>query len=141
IPPVALLDPASGGVEPPSPESLEFTSRLIETKLADFGVEVKVLAAYPGPVITRYEIEPATGVKGSQVVNLAKDLARAVAGVDPRRRDRAGQVLHGARAAQPEAADGAPVGDHRFQGVPGRAFAAYRGARQGHRWPAGGGRP
>ncbi|HRG72904.1 MAG TPA: DNA translocase FtsK, partial [Thauera aminoaromatica] len=78
IPPVALLDPASGGVEPPSPESLEFTSRLIETKLADFGVEVKVLAAYPGPVITRYEIEPATGVKGSQVVNLAKDLARAL---------------------------------------------------------------
>ncbi|MHB1373524.1 MAG: DNA translocase FtsK [Thauera sp.] len=78
IPPLALLDPASGGVEPPSPESLEFTSRLIETKLADFGVEVKVLAAYPGPVITRYEIEPATGVKGSQVVNLAKDLARAL---------------------------------------------------------------
>ena len=78
IPPVALLDPASGGVEPPSPETLEFTSRLIETKLADFGVEVKVLAAYPGPVITRYEVEPATGVKGSQVVNLAKDLARAL---------------------------------------------------------------
>ena len=78
IPPVGLLDPASGGVEPPSAESLAFTSRLIETKLADFGVEVKVLAAYPGPVITRYEIEPATGVKGSQVVNLAKDLARAL---------------------------------------------------------------
>jgi len=78
IPPVGLLDPASGGVEPPSPESLEFTSRVIETKLADFGVEGKVLAAYPGPVITRYEIEPATGVKGSQVVNLAKDLARAL---------------------------------------------------------------
>ncbi|MDX9884853.1 DNA translocase FtsK [Thauera sp.] len=78
IPPVSLLDPASGGVEPPSPETLEFTSRVIETKLADFGVEVKVLAAYPGPVITRYEIEPATGVKGSQVVNLAKDLARAL---------------------------------------------------------------
>ena len=78
IPPVSLLDPATGGVEPPSPESLEFTSRVIETKLADFGVEVKVLAAYPGPVITRYEIEPATGVKGSQVVNLGKDLARAL---------------------------------------------------------------
>ncbi len=78
IPPVSLLDPAIGGGEPPSPETLEFTSRLIETKLADFGVEVKVLAAYPGPVITRYEVEPATGVKGSQVVNLAKDLARAL---------------------------------------------------------------
>ncbi len=78
IPPVGLLDPASRDVEPPTQEALEFTSRLIENKLADFGVEVKVLAAYPGPIITRYEIEPATGVKGSQVVNLAKDLARAL---------------------------------------------------------------
>ena len=84
MPPLALLDPASGDVEPPSAETLEFTSRLIETKLGDFGVEVKVLAAYPGPVITRYEIEPATGVKGSQVVNLAKDLARALSLVSVR---------------------------------------------------------
>jgi S-DNA-T family DNA segregation ATPase FtsK/SpoIIIE len=61
-----------------SPESLEYTSRLIEKKLGDFGVQVKVLAAYPGPVITRYEIEPAVGVKGSQIVNLVKDLARAL---------------------------------------------------------------
>jgi DNA segregation ATPase FtsK/SpoIIIE, S-DNA-T family len=78
LPPLALLDQPSGEIEPPSAESLEFTSRLIETRLADFGVEVKVVAAYPGPVVTRYEIEPATGVKGSQVVNLAKDLARAL---------------------------------------------------------------
>jgi S-DNA-T family DNA segregation ATPase FtsK/SpoIIIE len=78
IPPLSLLDLPSGDVEPPSAETLEFTSRLIENRLADFGVEVKVLAAYPGPVVTRYEIEPATGVKGSQVVNLAKDLARAL---------------------------------------------------------------
>jgi S-DNA-T family DNA segregation ATPase FtsK/SpoIIIE len=61
-----------------STETLEFTSRLIEKKLSDFGVSVKVLAAYPGPVITRYEIEPAVGVKGSQIVNLVKDLARAL---------------------------------------------------------------
>jgi S-DNA-T family DNA segregation ATPase FtsK/SpoIIIE len=51
---------------------------MIEKKLRDFGVEVRVVAASPGPVITRYEIEPATGVKGSQVVNLAKDLARSL---------------------------------------------------------------
>src|SRR3990172_2294173 len=57
--------------------TLEFTSRLIEKKLSDFGVAAKVLAAYPGPVITRYEIEPSVGVKGSQIVNLVKDLARA----------------------------------------------------------------
>ena len=49
-----------------APETLEFTSRLIERKLADFGVSVKVLAAYPGPVITRFEIEPAVGVKGAR---------------------------------------------------------------------------
>jgi len=84
IPPLVLLDPPSGNGEPPSAESLEFTSRLIETKLGDFGVEVKVLAAYPGPVITRYEVDPATGVKGSQVMNLAKDLARALSMVSVR---------------------------------------------------------
>jgi DNA segregation ATPase FtsK/SpoIIIE, S-DNA-T family len=84
LPPLALLDVASKDVEPPSAETLEFTSRLIERKLADFGVEVSVLAAYPGPVVTRYEIEPATGVKGSQVVNLAKDLARALSLVSVR---------------------------------------------------------
>ena len=54
------------------------TSRLIEKKLKDFGVEVRVVAASPGPVITRYEIEPAVGVKGSQVLNLSKDLARSL---------------------------------------------------------------
>jgi S-DNA-T family DNA segregation ATPase FtsK/SpoIIIE len=54
------------------------TSRLIEKRLKDFGVEVRVVAASPGPVITRYEIEPALGVKGAQVVSLAKDLARSL---------------------------------------------------------------
>ncbi|MDE2132694.1 MAG: DNA translocase FtsK 4TM domain-containing protein [Betaproteobacteria bacterium] len=78
LPPLALLDAAESQGETLSPETLEFTSRLIERKLADFNVEVKVLAAYPGPVITRYEIEPAVGVKGSQIVNLVKDLARAL---------------------------------------------------------------
>jgi S-DNA-T family DNA segregation ATPase FtsK/SpoIIIE len=84
LPPLALLDEPSHDVEPPSPETLEFTSRLIERKLADFGVEVKVLAVYPGPVITRFEIEPAVGVKGSQVMNLVKDLARALSVVSIR---------------------------------------------------------
>jgi DNA segregation ATPase FtsK/SpoIIIE, S-DNA-T family len=65
-------------VESVTPETLEMTSRLIEKKLKDFGVEVRVVAASPGPVITRYEIEPATGVKGAQIVNLAKDLARSL---------------------------------------------------------------
>ncbi|MDP3348494.1 MAG: DNA translocase FtsK, partial [Hydrogenophaga sp.] len=59
-------------------QTLEMTSRLIEKKLKDFGVDVRVVAAAPGPVITRYEIEPATGVKGSQIVNLGRDLARSL---------------------------------------------------------------
>ena len=78
LPPLHLLDPAEEAVETASPEALEFTSLMIERKLAEFGVEVKVVSASPGPVITRYEIEPATGVKGSQIVNLAKDLARTL---------------------------------------------------------------
>ena len=78
LPQVDLLDEPPSRQETVSAETLEMTSRLIEKKLKDFGVEVRVVAASPGPVITRYEIEPATGVKGSQVVNLAKDLARSL---------------------------------------------------------------
>ena len=78
LPQVDLLDGALIRQETVAPETLEMTSRLIEKKLKDFGVEVRVVAAAPGPVITRYEIEPATGVKGAQIVNLAKDLARAL---------------------------------------------------------------
>jgi S-DNA-T family DNA segregation ATPase FtsK/SpoIIIE len=79
LPQVDLLDAAPSRIEATvTPESLEMTSRLIEKKLGDFGVEVRVVAAQPGPVITRYEIEPAVGVKGSQIVNLAKDLARSL---------------------------------------------------------------
>jgi S-DNA-T family DNA segregation ATPase FtsK/SpoIIIE len=78
LPQVDLLDGALTRQETVSPETLEMTSRLIEKKLKDFGVEVRVVLAQPGPVITRYEIEPATGVKGSQIVGLAKDLARSL---------------------------------------------------------------
>jgi S-DNA-T family DNA segregation ATPase FtsK/SpoIIIE len=78
LPPLHLLDEPEKRVAVISSETLEFTSRLIEKKLLDFGVEVKVVAAYPGPVITRYEVEPAVGVKGSQIMNLVKDLARAL---------------------------------------------------------------
>jgi S-DNA-T family DNA segregation ATPase FtsK/SpoIIIE len=84
LPQLNLLDQAEGSAVVLSTETLEFTSRLIEKKLLDFGVEVKVVAAYPGPVITRYEIEPAVGVKGSQVINLVRDLARALSVVSIR---------------------------------------------------------
>lgn len=84
LPPLHLLDEPTSVVELQSPETLDFTSRLIERKLMDFGIEVKVLVAFPGPVITRYELEPAPGVKGSQVTNLSKDLARALSVVSIR---------------------------------------------------------
>jgi len=78
LPAIGLLDAPSESQETVSADTIEYTSRLIEKKLSDFGVRVTVVAAQAGPVITRYEIEPATGVKGSQIVNLAKDLARAL---------------------------------------------------------------
>jgi S-DNA-T family DNA segregation ATPase FtsK/SpoIIIE len=78
LPQVDLLDGAQTRQETVAPETLEMTSRMIEKKLRDFGVEVRVVLAQPGPVVTRYEIEPATGVKGSQIVGLAKDLARSL---------------------------------------------------------------
>ncbi len=78
LPQVDLLDAAPSHQAGVDNQTLEMTSRLIEKKLKDFGVEVRVVAAAPGPVITRYEIEPATGVKGSQIVNLGRDLARSL---------------------------------------------------------------
>ena len=84
LPPLSLLDEVATQVETVSAETLEFTSRVIESRLGDFGVQVKVVSAQPGPVITRYEIEPALGVKGSQIVNLSKDLARALSLVSVR---------------------------------------------------------
>jgi DNA segregation ATPase FtsK/SpoIIIE, S-DNA-T family len=118
LPPLHLLDPADAAVETASAESLEFTSRLIERKLREFGVEVKVVAASPGPVITRYEIEPATGVKGNQIVNLSKDLARALSVISIRVVETIpGKHVHGAGDPQPQAPDRAPVRNPRLQGL------------------------
>lgn len=84
LPGLSLLDPIPEPSEAVASETLTYTSGLIESRLADFGVQVRVVTAQPGPVITRYEIEPALGVKGAQVVNLAKDLARALSLVSVR---------------------------------------------------------
>jgi S-DNA-T family DNA segregation ATPase FtsK/SpoIIIE len=84
LPALSLLDnppPREGGY---SPEALEAMSRLVELKLADFGVEAEVVAVHPGPVVTRFELKPAAGVKSSQISNLAKDLARSLATVSVR---------------------------------------------------------
>jgi DNA segregation ATPase FtsK/SpoIIIE, S-DNA-T family len=84
LPSMSLLDdppPKEGGY---SSEALEAMSRLVELKLADFGVEAEVVAVHPGPVVTRFELKPAAGVKSSQISNLAKDLARSLATVSVR---------------------------------------------------------
>lgn len=80
IPPISLLDPPEEHKESGySEEALEHMSRLLEEKLGDFGVSVEVVEVNPGPVITRFEIKPAAGVKVSKISNLAKDLARSLA--------------------------------------------------------------
>jgi len=78
LPPLDMLDEPHD--QPPgySEDALKALSKQVELKLADFGVEVEVVAVHPGPVITRFELEPAAGVKSSQIMNLAKDLARGL---------------------------------------------------------------
>ncbi len=84
LPPLDLLD--DPGVHEPSysAEALEAMSRLVELKLKDFGVDVDVVAVHPGPVVTRFEMRPAPGVKASQITALAKDLARALSTISVR---------------------------------------------------------
>ncbi|WP_194711120.1 DNA translocase FtsK [Noviherbaspirillum soli] len=78
LPGLTLLDAADGTTIDISAEELEQTGQLIEQRLKEFKVPVTVLGAGAGPVITRYEVEPATGVRGAQIVGLMKDLARAL---------------------------------------------------------------
>ena len=85
LPPLSLLDkPAAKKVQSFSEQSLESMARLLEKKLMDFNIEVHVVAIHPGPVITRFEIEPAPGVKSAQISNLASDLARSLSVVSLR---------------------------------------------------------
>lgn len=83
-PPLALLDSATQQASSYSTEALEAMSRLVELKLRDFGVEVEVVSVHPGPVVTRFELNPAPGVKVSQISALAKDLARALSAISVR---------------------------------------------------------
>lgn len=84
LPPIALLDP------PPPPkggfsmEALAAMSRQVEIKLLDFGIEVSVVAVHPGPVITRFELQPAPGMKAARVTSLSRDLARSLSTVSVR---------------------------------------------------------
>jgi S-DNA-T family DNA segregation ATPase FtsK/SpoIIIE len=84
LPALSLLDEPGARELSYSEEALEAMSRLVEIKLRDFGIEVEVVAVQPGPVITRFELRPAPGVKVSQISNLAKDLARALSAISVR---------------------------------------------------------
>ena len=84
LPPLSLLDDPPERPPTYSEEALEAMSRLVELKLRDFGVEVEVVAVHPGPVVTRFELNPAPGVKVSQISNLSKDIARALSAISVR---------------------------------------------------------
>ncbi|MFC4762949.1 DNA translocase FtsK [Dyella koreensis] len=84
LPPLSLLDEAPPQGPGYSEETLEVLSRQVELKLKDFKIEAKVVGVYPGPVITRFELEPAAGVRGSQVSSLDKDIARGLSVVSVR---------------------------------------------------------
>jgi len=84
LPPLTLLDEARHTGKGYSPEALEVLSRQVELKLKDFRIEARVVGVYPGPVITRFELEPAPGIRGSQISSLDKDIARGLSVVSVR---------------------------------------------------------
>jgi S-DNA-T family DNA segregation ATPase FtsK/SpoIIIE len=84
LPPLGLLDDPGEREPSYSSEALEAMSRLVELKLKDFGVDVEVVAVHPGPVVTRFEMRPAPGVKASQITALSKDLARSLSTISVR---------------------------------------------------------
>jgi len=78
LPPLRLLDEAVRSGKGLSTDALEALSRLVEIKLKDFNIDVEVMAVHPGPVITRFEMQPAPGIKASKITGLSKDLARSL---------------------------------------------------------------
>ncbi len=84
LPPLSLLDEPKQQVKGYSPETLEALSRQVELKLRDFRIEVQVVGVFPGPVVTRFELQPAPGIKGSQISSLDKDIARGLSVVSVR---------------------------------------------------------
>ena len=84
LPSLSLLDEPTAPAKPVSEASLEAMSRQVELKLADFGIEVEVVAVHPGPVVTRFELQPAPGLKVSKVSGLSKDLARSLSTISVR---------------------------------------------------------
>ena len=134
LPALSLLDdppPKIGGY---SAEALEAMSRLVEIKLNDFGVEAEVVAVHPGPVVTRFELKPAPGVKSSQISNLAKDLARSLATVSVRVVEIIpGKPYVGLEIPNEVARARRARRDREVAGLRRPEVAAHARARQGHR--------
>ncbi len=84
LPSISLLERPNRTVNPISEEDLERVSRLVEVKLLDFSVDAKVVGVYPGPVVTRFELDLAPGVKVSKITGLSKDLARSLSAISVR---------------------------------------------------------
>ena len=84
MPSFDLLERADKHENPLTPEEIEGISRLVEEKLADFNIEATVVGVFPGPVITRFELDLAPGVKVSKISGLSKDLARAMSAISVR---------------------------------------------------------
>ncbi|HET8940360.1 MAG TPA: DNA translocase FtsK 4TM domain-containing protein [Rudaea sp.] len=84
LPPLSLLDEPKQQAKGYSEEALEALSRQVELKLKDFRIDAQVVGVYPGPVITRFEMQPAPGIKGSQISNLDKDIARGLSVISVR---------------------------------------------------------
>ncbi|MDX1678099.1 DNA translocase FtsK [Arsukibacterium sp.] len=84
LPSLALLDRPDKAQNPIDPADLERVSRLVEAKLLDFNVEARVVGVHPGPVVTRFELDLAPGVKVSKITGLAKDLARSLSAISVR---------------------------------------------------------
>jgi S-DNA-T family DNA segregation ATPase FtsK/SpoIIIE len=84
LPTLDLLDRPDKAKNPISKDELEAVSRLVEVKLLDFGIQAAVVGVYPGPVVTRFELDLAPGIKVAKITGLAKDLARALSAVSVR---------------------------------------------------------
>ncbi|MGH8124198.1 MAG: DNA translocase FtsK, partial [Rudaea sp.] len=84
LPPLSLLDEPQQQVKGYSKEALDALSRQVEFKLKDFRINVDVVSAHPGPIITRFELQPAPGIKGSQISSLDKDIARGLSVISVR---------------------------------------------------------
>jgi S-DNA-T family DNA segregation ATPase FtsK/SpoIIIE len=84
MPSIDLLDRPDKAKNPINQDELDMVSRLVEAKLLDFGVQAQVVAVYPGPVITRFELDLAPGIKVNKITSLSKDLARALSAISVR---------------------------------------------------------